>query len=94
MPSWDLKPVVNISVRVWIGIQKILAIPGVLMLAFISAMSLSQVMPARHSLDGFNCIECLKHGERSRVGRTFCLSGFAEDGFHFRQLPDHAILDL
>ena len=61
-------PVVNISVRVWIGIQKMLAIPGVLMLAFISAMSLSQVMPARHWLEGFSMHDCLKHGERRGIG--------------------------
>jgi len=43
---------VSISVRVWIGIQKILAMPGVFSLAFISAMIFSQVIPARHCPGG------------------------------------------
>src|SRR5262245_2476984 len=47
-------PVVSISVRVWIGIQKMLAIPGVFMLALTSARSLSQVIPFRHSLGGLS----------------------------------------
>jgi len=42
--------VVSISVRVWIGIQKMLAIPGVLIFSFISAMSFSHVM-AGHAID-------------------------------------------
>jgi hypothetical protein len=48
------KPVVSISVRVWIGIQKICAMPGVLVASFISASSFSHVMPARHSLKGLS----------------------------------------
>ena len=47
-PSFVRKPVVSISVRVWIGIQKMLAMPGVLIFSFISAMSFSHVIPARH----------------------------------------------
>src|SRR5258708_3044351 len=48
MPTLLRKPVVSISVRVWIGCQKMFAMPGVLILAFISAMILSHVMPGRH----------------------------------------------
>ena len=47
-------PVVSISVRVWMGIQKMFAMPGVLMLAFTSARSFSQVMPCRHSFGGLS----------------------------------------
>ena len=54
MPSTLRKPVVSISVRVWIGIQKMFAMPGVLILAFISASSLSQVIPLRHWSGGLS----------------------------------------
>ena len=47
-------PVVSISVRVWIGIQKMLLIPGVRRVEFISASSFSHVIPARHSDNGLN----------------------------------------
>ena len=54
IPRTLRKPVVNISVRVWIGIQKMFAIPGVLMLALTSASSLFHVIPLRHSLGGLS----------------------------------------
>src|SRR5438128_12074379 len=47
-------PVVSISVRVWIGIQKMFAMPGVLMFALTSARSFSHVIPFRHSLGGLS----------------------------------------
>ena len=54
MPRTERNPVVSISVRVWIGIQKIWAMPGVLLASFIRAIRLSQVVPGGHSSGGFN----------------------------------------
>ena len=81
MPSMQRKPVVSISVRVWIGIQKMFAMPGVLMLAFISAISLSQVIPGRHCSGGLKRHDGFEHRERRGIGRGFGLPGFAEYAF-------------
>ena len=75
--------------RVWIGIQKMLAHARRLdRFAFISAMSLSQVMPGRHSL---GWLERDDQSQTSKVARdrSPCLSlaGFAKDTWlNFRKL--------
>ncbi len=56
IPRLLLKPVDNISVLVWIGIQNIFAIPGNFIVSFISDLSFSQVIPALHWSSGFKVI--------------------------------------
>ncbi len=66
-------PVVSISVRVWMGIQKMFAMPGVLMFAFTSARSFSQVIPRRHWSGGFKAttVSNIDNGAGS-VGVSAC----------------------
>ena len=54
IPRAERMPVASISVRVWMGIHQIFGIPGKRMALSISPMSLSQVIPSRHSLCGLN----------------------------------------
>ena len=51
-PTGVRKPVASISVRVMIGIQKMLGMPGKRIVRSISSLRRSQVMPFRHSLSG------------------------------------------
>ena len=66
-PRIERKPVVSISVRVWIGIQKMFAMPGVLMVAFMFEMIFSHVMPARHCSGGlsFTTVSIIESGAGS-----------------------------
>ena len=46
--SWDLKKFFWAPRLGWMGIQKMLAMPGVLTFSFISSRIFSQVIPGRH----------------------------------------------
>jgi len=37
---------------------------------------------------------CFEHRERRGIGRCLRLTGFAENGFHFVNLPQQTVLDL
>ena len=73
MPRIERKPVVSISVRVWIGIQKMFAMPGVLILLVHFRESFSQVMPGRHCSGGlsFTTVSNIESGAGS-VGVSAC----------------------
>ena len=78
---------VSISVRVWIGIQKMFAMPGVLRLAFISASSLSQVIPCAPLLGRFQAsttVSTIESGAGS-VGVS-AWPALPKTRHHFREL--------
>jgi len=86
--------VVSISVRVWIGIQKMLAMPGVFSLAFISARIFSHVMPGRHWSCGLSVttVSNIESGAGSVGGLG--LARLAEDAFHLGNFVQQAVLQL
>ncbi len=80
--------------RVWIGIQKMLAMPGIFRLcvhfrddAFPGHAG--PPLPGRlEGDDGF------QHRERRGVGGRFGLAGLAKDVFDFGKFPQQPVLDL
>ena len=67
-PTSERMPVVNMSMRLMMGIVQMLETPGSCTARPISARSPSSVIPDRHSAFGFEVDDGLGHVERCRIG--------------------------